>query len=120
MRPFTVGALFILLGIILLQAAFADKEGKFKYYETFAPCRIVERECEGDASCPGRQKCRKVKCTMKCVDPKYKEGKCKYNIFAPCRIEQGQCEEDESCPGKQKCCNVRCAMRCVDPESFAE
>ncbi|PIO23456.1 hypothetical protein AB205_0086410 [Aquarana catesbeiana] len=70
MRPSTVGALFILLGIILLQAASADKKGQCKFYETFAPCQSITRKCHGDAFCPGKQKCCNVHCTMKCDDPR--------------------------------------------------
>ncbi|XP_073485098.1 uncharacterized protein [Aquarana catesbeiana] len=116
MRPFTVGALFILLGIILLQVAFSDKEGKCKYSETFAPCRILQRGCQGDGSCRGREKCCQAECTMECVGPEYKEAKCKYyDTFAPCRILQRGFQEDPSCPGKEKCCQVECAMKCVGP-----
>ncbi|XP_077345447.1 uncharacterized protein LOC143989249 isoform X3 [Lithobates pipiens] len=115
MRPSMVGALFVLLGIILLQVASADKRGSCP---NITPrCAFIKNTCKSDENCPGNKKCCNI-CGYNCEDPvPDKKGKCKfYETFAPCQSITRKCKGDAFCPGKQKCCNVRCTMKCDDPQ----
>ncbi|XP_073485099.1 WAP four-disulfide core domain protein 12-like [Aquarana catesbeiana] len=73
MRPSMFGALSILLGIILLQAAsFAEESGQCPYYKKneLVKCGSFDKiACETDEDCGGQQKCCRELCTFKCKDP---------------------------------------------------
>ncbi|XP_077345448.1 uncharacterized protein LOC143989249 isoform X4 [Lithobates pipiens] len=111
MRPSMVGALFVLLGIILLQVASADKSGSCP---NITPrCAFIKNTCKSDENCPGNKKCCNI-CGYNCEDPvPDKRGSCP-NITPRCAFIKNTCKSDENCPGNKKCCNI-CGYNCEDP-----
>ncbi|XP_040203981.1 auswaprin-a-like [Rana temporaria] len=76
MRPSTVGALSVLLGIILLQAvSSAEKSGLCPYVGVpntimlFRCLSVNDTVCKNDEDCEGQQKCCSESCVNRCRDP---------------------------------------------------
>ncbi|XP_045741797.1 WAP four-disulfide core domain protein 3 isoform X2 [Mirounga angustirostris] len=97
------------------------------------PCREL---CQGDESCPARQKCCSISCGRVCRGdlPEGRKGDCpravwKQSCFQRCITDEtcpesgGECpvdplpceelcDRDESCPQGHKCCSTGCGHSC--------
>ncbi|XP_073480889.1 WAP four-disulfide core domain protein 12-like [Aquarana catesbeiana] len=115
MRPSKVGALFILLGIILLQVASAERIGSCPH--VYVRCTSVKNTCKIDEDCLGDQKCCET-CGYNCEDPvPDKSGSCpniKSECTTPIENIENTCKNDQDCDGDEKCCQT-CGYNCHKP-----
>ncbi|XP_077341360.1 uncharacterized protein LOC143986826 [Lithobates pipiens] len=111
MRPSTVGALFVLLGIILLQVTSAEKIGSCPH--VYVRCSSVNNTCKIDEDCLRDQKCCEI-CGYNCEDPvAEKPGSCP-NIQKCDKPIENTCKNDQDCEEDEKCCDV-CGYNCQKP-----
>ncbi|XP_040282872.1 antileukoproteinase-like [Bufo bufo] len=125
MAPVTVS---LILLILCCAGALADNHGKPPRLpekpgkcplDPLAKCppKIPPPTCKFDKNCPGKQKCCRDHCTIKCKDPmEEKPGTCPppRRTGCPPNLQPGKCEVDSDCPGKQKCCFIDCSSLCID------
>ncbi|XP_040203970.1 WAP four-disulfide core domain protein 8-like isoform X1 [Rana temporaria] len=114
MRPSAIGALSVLLGIILLQVAFAEKIGSCP--RVYVRCSSDKNNdtCKTDEDCLQDQKCCQT-CGFNCEVPvSDKPGSCP-NIMVKCATPiEDTCKNDDDCEEDLKCCNL-CGYNCRKP-----
>ncbi|XP_042550635.1 antileukoproteinase [Dipodomys spectabilis] len=91
-----------------------------------ANCLVFEKpKCKSDWQCPGKQKCCRDYCGIKCLNPvdiskpvNKKSGRCPV-VDAHCLMlnPPNLCETDSQCERNYKCCPGMCGKACVLPLS---
>uniref|UniRef100_A0A8C5NWS9 Secretory leukocyte peptidase inhibitor n=1 Tax=Jaculus jaculus TaxID=51337 RepID=A0A8C5NWS9_JACJA len=85
--------------------------------------RYEEPECRNDWQCPGKKKCCRGLCGIKCLDPvailnpvERKAGRCPM-VNAKCLMlnPPNHCETDGHCDSNYKCCKGMCGKVCMPP-----
>ncbi|XP_048203435.1 antileukoproteinase [Perognathus longimembris pacificus] len=89
-----------------------------------AKCLVYEKPaCKSDWNCPGKKKCCRDNCGIKCLAPvaiskpvNKKPGKCPV-VNARCMMlnPPNRCETDGQCERNYKCCEGMCGKACILP-----